>query len=147
MIRFLFKQFYVCQNKLKLRSKFFFASLVLRHLWFLIEKFKFKFKFFVTTSALKVRQQHIVLSSNFHCFSMAVTSLISLTSLGEKSNIPTSILRNTVRNISNILGYSGIFARNISVILIVFCAEYVGIRYTRYSEAEYCSNTTSANNL
>ena len=67
--------------------------------------------------------------------------------LGEKSNIPTSILRNTVRNISNILGYSGIFARNISVILTVFCAEYVGIRYTRYSEAEYCSNTTSANNL
>ena len=66
--------------------------------------------------------------------------------MGEKSNIPTSILRNTVRNISSILGYSGIFARNISVILIVFCAEYVGIRYTTYSEAEYCWNTTSANN-
>ena len=74
-------------------------------------------------------------------------NIVVISTLGEKSNIPTSIPRNTVRNISNILGYSGIFARNISVILIVFCAEYVGIRYTRYSEAEYCSNTTSANNL
>ena len=67
--------------------------------------------------------------------------------LFSKVEYSDSILRNTVRNISNILGYSGIFARNISVILIVFCAEYVGIRYTTYSEAEYCWNTTSANNL
>ena len=54
----------------------------------------------------------------------------------------TSIPRNTGRNIGNIRGYSEVFARNISGILVVFCSEYVGINYTRYSEAEYCRNTT-----
>jgi hypothetical protein len=47
-------------------------------------------------------------------------------------------------NISNIRGYSEVFARNISGILVAFCAEYVGINYTRYSEAEFCRNAIYA---
>jgi hypothetical protein len=41
-------------------------------------------------------------------------------------------------------GYSEVFAGDISGILVVFCAEYVGINYARYSEAEYRRNTIYA---
>ena len=50
---------------------------------------------------------------------------------------------NMVGNNSDIPRYSGVFLRNISGIRCtqnIFHAEYVGIKYTWYSEAEYCRN-------
>lgn len=44
---------------------------------------------------------------------------VLLVPLGEMSNIPTSTPRNAGRNISNISGYSDVFARDISGALIV----------------------------
>ena len=66
-------------------------------------------------------------------------------SLGEKSDIPSSIRRNTVRNITDIPGYSVIFPWNIFAIRVIFRPEYVGINYTTYSEAEYYRNTHEKN--
>ena len=65
--------------------------------------------------------------------------------LGEKSDIPSSIRRNTVRNITDIPGYSVIFPWNIFAIRVIFRPEYVGINYTTYSEAEYYRNTHEKN--
>ena len=69
---------------------------------------------------------------------MAYIILNTAVALRKKSNIPSSILWNTVRNITNIWGYSAIFLQNIVGILVIFGAEYVGIKRTRYSVSEYC---------
>ena len=70
-----------------------------------------------------------------------VLVLNDLIALGKKSSILTSIRPNTVGNVSNIRGYSEVFVQTISGILVIFCAEYVRMNYTRCSEAEYCWNT------
>jgi hypothetical protein len=54
------------------------------------------------------------------------------------------IFREFQSGFTDILGYSGVcfeYYQNTTIILVVFCAEYVGINYARYSEEEYCRNT------